>query len=38
MGLRTGYRLRREFAAMKVVPGPVDPSLRRLLTDVGFRI
>ena len=38
MGLRTGYRLRREFAAMKVVPGPADPSLRRVLAGVGFRL
>lgn len=38
MGLRTGYRLRREFACMKVIPGPVDPSLRQALTGVGFRL
>jgi erythronate-4-phosphate dehydrogenase len=37
-GLRTGYRVRREFAATKVFPVPADPSLRRILTDVGFRL
>ena len=38
MGLRTGYRLRREFAGIRVIPGPADSSLRRALTGVGFRL
>ncbi len=38
MGLRTGYRLRREFACVRVTPGPADTSLRRALSDVGFRL
>jgi erythronate-4-phosphate dehydrogenase len=38
MGLRTGYRLRREFASMKVIAVTPDPSLRRVLTSVGFRL
>lgn len=38
MGLRTGYRLRREFASMKVATGRADASLRRVLTRVGFRL
>lgn len=36
MRLRTGYRIRREFAATRVtLPGP-DPGLAGLLTAVGF--
>ncbi len=38
MGLRTGYRLRREFACMHVVTGSVDIPLRRVLAGVGFRL
>jgi erythronate-4-phosphate dehydrogenase len=38
MGLRTGYRLRREFASMKVIGDPPETSLRRVLTGVGFRL
>jgi erythronate-4-phosphate dehydrogenase len=38
MSLRTGYRVRREFAAINVVSGPADPSLRRSLNGVGFRL
>jgi hypothetical protein len=38
MGLRTGYRLRREFSSIKVISGPADISLRRALADVGFRL
>jgi hypothetical protein len=38
MGLRTGYRLRREFASIQVIPDPVDTSLRKALTGAGFRV
>jgi erythronate-4-phosphate dehydrogenase len=38
MGLRTGYRLRREFACMNVVTGSADISLRGVLAGVGFRL
>jgi erythronate-4-phosphate dehydrogenase len=38
MGLRTGYRLRREFASIHVISDPVDTSLRQALTDAGFRV
>jgi erythronate-4-phosphate dehydrogenase len=38
MGLRTGYRLRREFSSMNIVPGPARTSLRNVLADVGFQI
>jgi erythronate-4-phosphate dehydrogenase len=38
MGLRTGYRVRREFASMSVIPAPVDATLRSVLTDAGFRL
>jgi erythronate-4-phosphate dehydrogenase len=38
MGLRTGYRLRREFASMKILAGTVDDSLRSVLSGAGFRL
>ena len=37
MGLRTGYRLRREFASVSISPVPADPVARRVLSDAGFR-
>jgi erythronate-4-phosphate dehydrogenase len=37
MGLRTGYRLRREFASVRVIP-PVERELRHLLESAGFRL
>lgn len=38
MGLRTGYRVRREFGSMKITGAPENAVLRRLLTDAGFRL
>ena len=38
MGLRTGYRIRREFESVSVIPSPADGTLRRVLADAGFRL
>ncbi len=38
MGLRTGYRVRREFSSVMISPPPADENLRRALSDAGFRL
>jgi erythronate-4-phosphate dehydrogenase len=37
-GLRTGYRIRREFGSVRVDPVPPDEVLRRVFAAAGFRI
>jgi len=37
MGLRSGYRIRREFDAVRVPGVHGDPALRNLLSAAGFR-
>jgi erythronate-4-phosphate dehydrogenase len=38
MGLRSGYRIRREFASVSVTEVHGDPALRSLLLGAGFRL
>lgn len=38
MGLRTGYRLRREFASVNVIAPPSYGALRDVMKGAGFRI
>ncbi len=37
MGLRSGYRVRREFDAVKATPVHGDPGFRNLMSAAGFR-
>ena len=38
MGLRSGYRIRREFDAARVTQLPGDPAVRNLMSGAGFRL